>query len=237
MAILGIVEWMVHLYYVYGGKDYYEKADLVAMFTDVHYLLFYTAIFNAIQSLILFLGCRRKTQDWWVKTEELQLHHYIELRNEFERLKVMLNMQRDPMSEEIVTLRSAWMFIRKYLSHPVSAHKYHQLLVQVRFHELRINFIHANKLPLNIRVSEYLKSCEQDILMKFIKIGRYTWIALMTATSLLYFSLCIALYLSNGKNLSENVAKALFYGICVFFIVLTCAILHKVKRIFYQIMQ
>jgi len=59
----------------------------------------------------------------------------------------------------------------------------------------------------------------------------------MTATSLLYFSLCIALYLSNGKNLSENVAKALFYGICVFFIVLTCAILHKVKRIFYQIMQ
>lgn len=233
MAILGIVEWMVHLYSVYGTMDY----GLLTAFTDVHYLLFYTAILNAIQSYILYLGCRRQTLIWWVKTEELALNHYIELRGEFDRLKQKLDMRRDPNSEGPTTIQTFWINFRKTLAHPVLVRKYHRLLVQVRFHELRINIIRANKLPLKFRVSDYLKKCEQEVLMQFIKIGIFTWIALMAATSLVYFALCMALYSSDGKELSPNVAKFLFYGVCILFIVLSCVILQKVKWIFFQIMQ
>jgi hypothetical protein len=232
VAILGIVEWTVHLYSIYGTMNY----NLLAAFTDVHYLLFYTAIFNAIQSFVLYLGCRRQTLIWWVKTEELELNHYIELREEFDHLKQKLDM-RNADSEGPTTIQSACLNFRKTLTNPVLVRKYHRLLVQVRFHELRINIIRANKLPLKFRVSEYLKKCEQEVLMKFIKIGLFTWIVLMTATSLNYFSLCMAIYASGGKELRKNVTKFLFFGVCFLFIALSFIILQKVKWIFLKIMQ
>ena len=130
VAILGIVEWMVHLYSVYGTMNY----NLLAAFTDVHYLLFYTAIFNAIQSFVLYLGCRRQTLIWWVKTEELELNHYIEVREDFDHLKQKLDM-RNADSEGPTMIQRACLNFCKMLTNPVLVWKYHWLLVQVRFHE------------------------------------------------------------------------------------------------------
>ena len=60
------------------------------VFADVHYCLFFTAIFNALQTFLLaiisFAISRRK----WVQTESLELDHYVELREEFDRCKAEL---------------------------------------------------------------------------------------------------------------------------------------------------
>jgi len=186
VAILGIVEWLVHLYHVYYASSYYITEELESAFTDVHYLLFYTAIINAIQSFILFLGCTNQTRNLWVKTEELDLNHYIELREEFDRVKreVSKRMDISTLAEETFTPKKARQFISQIIFHPVLARKYHRLLVQVRFHELRIGFIRANKLPLKFRVSEYLRLCEQEVLMRLIKVSAFAWITLMATTNL-----------------------------------------------------
>jgi hypothetical protein len=124
---------------------------------------------------------------------------------------------RNADSEGPTTIQSACLNFCKTLTNPVLVQKYHRLLVQVRFHELRINIIRANKLPLKFRVSDYLKKCEQEVLIKFVKIGLFTWVALKTATSLIYFSLCMAIYALGGRELRKNVTKFLscFYDVYV----------------------
>jgi hypothetical protein len=210
----------------------------VKAFTNAHYLLFYTAIINAIQCFILFLGCTHQTLNWWVKTEELDLNHYIELREEFDRVKreISKHMDISTSAEETFTPKKARQFISQTIFHPVLARKYHRLLVQVRFHELRIGFIRANKLPLKFRVSEYLRLCEQEVLMRLIKVSAFAWITLMATTNLGYFVTSMSIYVDNGVSVyGQN--QYFYYALCIFFVLVTCAILFKVKRIFFRIMQ
>jgi hypothetical protein len=71
---------------------------------------------------------------WWVKTKELELNHYIELREEFDHLKQKLDM-RNADSEGPTMIQSACLNFPKTLTNQVLVQKYHWLLVQVRFHE------------------------------------------------------------------------------------------------------
>jgi len=52
-----------------------------------NFLWFYTAIFDAIQCSVLYLGCMRQSRELWVQTEDLDLNLYIELREEFDRVQ------------------------------------------------------------------------------------------------------------------------------------------------------
>ena len=73
LATLGVVELAIHLLQTYtDGLDKNRKA----VFADVHFLLFYTAIFNAFQAVILAFCTNRVSNKLWVQTEELELDHY-----------------------------------------------------------------------------------------------------------------------------------------------------------------
>ena len=84
MATLGIVEFLLHVM-----AEYYEEYDKAKkqVFADVHFLLFYTAILNALQSALLFNVVRRISKKMWVQTEELDVGHYVELREEFDAVR------------------------------------------------------------------------------------------------------------------------------------------------------
>jgi hypothetical protein len=81
VATLGFVEVLLHMI-----SEYYEKYDAAKkqVFGDVHFLLFYTAIINAFQTVVTASVTLRVAQTQWVTTELLELNHYVELREEFD---------------------------------------------------------------------------------------------------------------------------------------------------------
>ena len=185
-----------------------------------------------------------------MQTEDLELNHYIELREEYDRVQQQLmtfhNLRssttnpvriHDCIAEETITLRGTWQSLRQFLRHPGLVRQYQNLLVQVRFHELRIHFIRANKLPLKFKISDYLRKCEQQVLMRFISISSFAWLVMMAAANLAYFAMSMVVLCTNSLSATENAMLILFFAACILFIVVTVMILGKVKWIFSQIMQ
>ena len=88
VATLGIVELFIFLL-----LKYYEDIDKARkeVFGDVHFALFYTAILNAFQSVLVAIVTRRASSKLWVRTEHLELDHYVEIREEFERVQQEYN--------------------------------------------------------------------------------------------------------------------------------------------------
>ena len=73
LATLGIVELFIHLLH-----EYYDDLDVAkeAVFVDVHFVFFYTAIFNAFQSTLMAVFTHKVSYHTWVRTEELELNHH-----------------------------------------------------------------------------------------------------------------------------------------------------------------
>ena len=61
-----------------------------AIFVDVHFMLFYTAVFNAIQSCLVRLLAGRRTDKAWIQTEDIDIGHYVAIRKELDRLESKL---------------------------------------------------------------------------------------------------------------------------------------------------
>jgi hypothetical protein len=95
VALLGIVELVIFLLYKFdAGLDKAAKE----VFADVHFTLFFTALFNAFQSGILAFFISRNSYRLWVKIEYQDLHHYVEIREEFDA--VCKELSRTLVSEK-----------------------------------------------------------------------------------------------------------------------------------------
>jgi hypothetical protein len=187
VATLGIVEFLLYLIGEYH-KDYDKSKK--GVFADVHFLLFYTAIINAILSAVLFCITSQYSYRIWVKTEMLELNHYVEIREEFQIVKDQLESKRlqqdrhlerkvnrssaistsssessfpkakidklrnrpiqnnNEVAEDVVRLKYIVEWIREKYKYPELKQRYNDLLLQIRFHELRIHFLQAYKLLL-----------------------------------------------------------------------------------------
>jgi len=251
VAILGIVEWAVYLLQTYyQGMNKAKKS----LFEKVHFALFYTAILNVVTSALIYIGCRLETNRLWVETEELELDHYIELREEFDRVQMKIarieekdaeDLQirlphspehHDETAEEPLTFNGAWRNLKQRIRHPLLVNRYNKLIVQVRFHELRMHFIKANGLPVKFMVSEYLKKCQQSVLSHCVHLSSLTWIILMAISNLTYFLMSMVVVGTGDKAGTEVMLTVLFYVACVGMLFLSILILRKVKWIFSQIM-
>ena len=251
MAILGIVEWAVYLLQsYYKGMDKAKKS----LFEKVHFALFYTAILNVVTSGLIYIGCRMETHRLWVKTEELELDHYIELREEFDRIQMKIAKieskdsqglkkrlspspeQHDEAAEEPFSMQAAWRNIQQRVRHPLLVSRYNKLLLQIRFHELRMHFIKANGLPIKFRVSEYLYKCEQSVLSHCVHLSSFTWIILMAISNLTYFLMSMVVVGTGELTGTEVGMTVIFYAACGGMVVLSLVMLRKVKWIFSQIM-
>jgi len=245
---LGIVEWAVYLLQTYyKGIDKAKKS----LFEKVHFALFYTAILNALTSGVIYFGCRIETNRLWVKTEELELHHYIEVREEFERVQNKLaeikSKNIDLLKNMSVSLdqsteasKKSWEIdwtLNKYrVIHPLLIRRYDKLLVQIRFHELRMHFIRANGLPIKFKVSDYLYKCEQSVLSQCVHLRSFTWIVLMAVCNLIYFLMSMVVVGTGDMAGTEVGMTVIFYTFCGGMVLLSLVILHKVKWIFSEIM-
>ena len=83
-----MVEFVLHLI-----EEYYPSYDKArkSVFADVHFLLFYTAIVNALFSIITAMIVTRISKKLWIQTELLELYHYNEIQQTFLQIQKELN--------------------------------------------------------------------------------------------------------------------------------------------------
>jgi hypothetical protein len=132
---------------------------------DVHFLLFYTALFNALQGCLLRILAGLRTDRSWVYTESIDVGHYVAIRKEFDRLETILpRLHTKQGISSSMQSSSYWNSCQRIvhdltlgLRQPQLYRRRNTLLRIIRFHELRAHLIDSNDLPPRFRVSHYLK--------------------------------------------------------------------------------
>lgn len=238
MATLGLVELFVFLLMRYYELKNKERKEV---FAEVHFALFYTAIFNAFQSVICAFATRRSSDRLWVQTEHLELDHYVEIREEFDRVSFAYHNQRMNMDHlgDKASRSGLSTWIRNACSaiqNPGLRSRYLELLVQVRFHQLRIQFLENNHLPLTLKVSDYLKRSEEAVLMHMVHVSGTAWLLLTGAFNLIYFLLGIAANQTGNLEVIGIAMAAIFFSVLILFIVVCILLYLKMRRIFEDIL-
>jgi len=220
VSTLGIVELVVWLLQSYASSIYYT--DQKAVFAKVHFALFYTAVFNAGQTALVAFFAGRHSAFEWVKTEMCELNHYVEIREEFDRVRTKLG-----------ELEMGWL---GRLRHPKLQHKYNRLLVQVRFHELRVHFLQAYDLPLKLKVSDYLMRSELSVLMRLVSVSLVAWLMLTGVFNLVYFMMGAIAYYTNDVQLIGTILTWIVLGSMAAFVLFGLLLYCKMKSVFSSIM-
>lgn len=228
MATLGIVEFVVFLLIKYWKNLDKQRKEV---FGDVHFAIFYTAIFNAVQSVLTAMVTRRASNRLWVRTEQLELDHYVEIREEYARVEQLVSEYTSP-SRFGKLIRNITLSVR----HPGLLGKYHNLRVQVRFHELRLHFLESNNLPLTLKVSDYLRRSEMAVLIHLVHISAFAWLLLTGGLNLCYYLFGMVGYATADVNIVGQCMTAVFFSYIVVSVFVSLALLFKMQKIFQTIM-
>jgi len=180
-----------------------------------------------------------------------ELGHYVEIREEFEQVKALLQAIKpddntDNDSDEhkrgsggVSTYDQG---VRKRIQHwldrvrnPGLRRKYNELLVQIRFHELRVHFLEAYNLPLKLKVSDYLLRCEHKVLIKLVHVSSIAWLLLTGAINVLYYVLGISTYKLEYPVIADALVVVFFVSMALF-ILIACLVYQKMTLIFRRIM-
>ena len=202
-------------------------------------MLFYTAVFNAIQSCFVRLLAGRRTDKTWVKTEDIDLGHYVAIRKEFDRLESIFS---DDISES-ESDSSCWKHFQDScydlafkIRHPHLSRRKYELLVPIRFHELRAHFIDSNNLPPKFKVSHYLKRSFTSVLLDFVHISPAAWIMLMATCNLLYYLSGMMLNVTGDGEKVEEFLMYIFFAMMIIFVAFAIILYFKMRSIFSKIM-
>ena len=227
LSTLGIVESGIFLAHAYVPSFNVPVEQVFAM---IHFLLFFTAIFNAFMSSMLAVLSSRISDRMWVRTEEIDLNHYIGIRTELALIENMLRKMdgtvhgpgegggggggrgRDSFMWSPPTLADAWIGFRQRMHYPLLKRRHDRILMQVRFHDLRVHFLKANNLPLKFHVSDYLKKSELGVFKEMVHITTTAWLLVVAAVEVCYFAMGMTAW---GTDSHLTVGKALS-GICEF---------------------
>jgi Mlo family len=228
VATLGLVELFIFLLLRYYDLQNKERKDV---FAEVHFALFYTAIFNAFQSMLCSFFTRRVSNTLWVQTEHLELDHYVEIREAFDKASEEYDSVKESQQGWNVILRF-WHALRQ----PVLHRRYMNLLVQVRFHELRVQFLENNNLPLTLKVSDYLKRSEESVLMNMVHVSGTAWLMLTGVFNVMYFAEGLVANKTQDPAVVSKSMSGIFFAMLISFIVICILLYFKMRSIFQQIL-
>ena len=238
VSTLGIVEFAIYLAQTYARE--WDK-DVKDVFAKVHFLMFFTAIINAFMSTLLALAACHVSNRIWVRTEELDLRDYIAIREQFDRVEAKIVHYKSGSPTDATTNRSSrdplWKRIYRFLRHPLLQRQYYQLLLQVRFHELRVHFLESNGLPLKFRVSDYLVQSELKVLQKCVHISIFAWILIAAAVNLCYYLMGIIMHATGSQVVVGTTLTWIFIGGCISFVPISYAMYEKCSWIYAEIMK
>lgn len=247
MATLGVVEAVIFLIIAYHKSFDLQKE---AVFADVHFLLFFSAIINSAQSLLLAILSRQVTNKLWVRMEDMELASYIVIREDFENVHAQyreLTSSRQSSSvmaadrsfdfnwQSVLDLcKSAYWLMRE----PNLMRRHHHLLMQVRFHELRVHFLNANSLPSNMRVATYLRKSELFVLQRLTKVSMGGWLLFAGAVNSMYFILGIVGHINSETiQYTGEVMAYTFFCANILFVLGAIVLFFKMRQVFSKIMR
>jgi hypothetical protein len=230
VATLGLVELFVFIIIKYYDDLDKEKKEV---FGDVHFAIFYTAILNAFQSCLTALFTRRNSTKLWVDTEHLELDHYVEIREEYDRVVELIHQHDSERGGKIGKwIRNFVLFLRR----PGLVGRYQELRVQIRFHELRLHFLESNNLPLNLKVSDYLKRSELGVLIHLVHVSATAWLFLTGGLNLMYFLLGMIGYSTGDVYVVGSTMTSTFFALMFAFIFISLILYYKMRTIFHAVM-
>ena len=245
LTTLGMVECVIYLLHKYWA-DFDLAYEVV--FIDIHFMLFYTAVINAVQSSLVRVLTTRLTNKQWTMTEDIDIYHYVAIRKEFDRLEEQLQLDKsipasvhdsingnDLFPENRKHFRSMLSDIAFRIRHPYLSSRKKALIVPVRFHELRAHFIESNNLPQKFKVSPYLNLSLTSVLLEFVHISPAAWILLMASTNILYFLSGAILDATGYTGSVTTFMVSVFFSVAALFVVLQFFITMKMKSIFSHI--
>ena len=122
------------------------------------------------------------------------------------------------------------------IRHPGLRARYLNLLIQVKFHQLRIHFLEGNNLPTTLKVSEYLKRSEQRVLMKLVHVSSGAWLMLTGGLSLIYVLMGIVAYVTEDKSIVGSFMSCIFFSMLVVFIFICLTLYFKMRNTFQSIL-
>jgi len=247
LATLGIVEAIIYLWI-----HYHDISDTLLLkercFAEVHFTIFFVAIINAMQSGILYLFSLHVAEQQWTRIEALDIDHYVAIRREYEvvdakllkfeeKINRTLGRETNANNRDLYETDGNWIVnCFEYLRYSSIKKKHKRLLVQVRFHELRVHFIELNKLHHKFRVSEYLKLSLNDVFDKLVHISPIAWLSLVACANLVLFSLHLVARDTNGQP-DSSILTVIYLTYSFFIIFLSILVARKIKNIFFCIMR
>lgn len=149
------------------------------------------------------------------------------------RLSTRSNFERDSFPSYLKSLINFPVFGSKRAS---LVAKHRKLLVQVRFHELRVHFIDCNKLDPRFKVSDYLKRCMNDVFHSLVHISFVTWLILLFFTNVVYFCLGVISAFADEATIG-TILTWVHVGYSLLFLLASLLIANKMKSIFFLIMK
>jgi hypothetical protein len=234
VSTLGVVELFIYLLHTYYAGLGLAQENL---FVQVHFSLFYTALFNAIHSVIVAAYATRLSRKHWVKTETLELNHYVEIREEFQLVTDQLEKVRRDRGG-IWGGASNFMFgVVASIRYPALRRKYHGLLMQIRFHELRVHFLQAYNLPIKLKISDYLMRSEMNVLIGLVNVSLTAWLLLTGAANILWLVMGIILYETQNGDIVGRCLTWIFFTSMALFVIMAIVMHNKMDRIFKAIMK
>lgn len=245
LTTLGMVECVIYLLHKYWA-DFNLAYEVV--FIDIHFMLFYTAVINAVQSSLVRVLTTRLTNKQWTMTEDIDIYHYVAIRKEFDRLEEQFQLDKsipasvhDSVSgngffpENQKYFRSMFDNIAFRIRHPYLSSRKKALIVPVRFHELRAHFIESNNLPQKFKVSPYLNLSLTSVLLEFVHISPAAWILLMASANILYFLSGAILDATGYTGSVTTFMITVYFTVAASFALLQFLITLKMKSIFSHI--
>ena len=229
---------------LYLMHKYWESFNyhVEATFVDVHFTLFYTALFNALQGCLIRIIAGWRT-DRWMQTEDIDVGHYVAIRKEYDRVDRKLNAIDGIEEFENVTLsdKTYWDMLqaackraKNRFRHPHLSRRRNELLVPIRYHELRTHFLETNDLPPSFKVSHYLKRSLTSVLLDFVHINAAAWIALMATANVIYFLAGVLLEKTRNESSITWFLTGCFVVMVVAYIILSIVMSMKMEKIYSQ---
>ena len=209
VTTLGIVEFCLFLM-----AEYYPDYDKgrKAAFGAVHFCLFETALWNTVSTCGTAAVARAVSHRQWVQTERLDVTHYVELRRAWDAAQQNDNTNRTTTTH---------------------AH----LRLQIRFHELRVQFLQAYQLPMQLQISDYLLRSEKSVLIGWVHISSTSWLLLTGAVCLLYYGIGMVYYHIPDQALAGRILTVVFFGSIALFVVVSYVVSVKMRSIFRTILE
>eukprot|EP00555_Chaetoceros_dichaeta_P012134 CAMPEP_0198258792 /NCGR_PEP_ID=MMETSP1447-20131203/8120_1 /TAXON_ID=420782 /ORGANISM="Chaetoceros dichaeta, Strain CCMP1751" /LENGTH=1362 /DNA_ID=CAMNT_0043946001 /DNA_START=42 /DNA_END=4130 /DNA_ORIENTATION=+ len=245
LSTLGIVEAIIFLVHHYATINITKER----VFAEVHFTIFFVAIINAIQSTILYFLALRVAEKQWTKVEAIDIDHYVAIRREYEVVDAKLLKIEEKINRslgksaryanrrDVYEMDGSWIVnCFEYLRYSSIKRKHKRLLVQVRFHEMRVHFIEFNQLHHKFRVSEYLKLSLNDVFEKLVHISPAAWLSLVACANVALFSL--NLLSSETKAPPDGTyLKGIYLAYGIFLLLLSVIVARKIRYIFFRIMR